>query len=275
MHIEWSAPPRSLLTCLLILASAAASGCAPSSTAAQGSAPLPTASRDTLHVYGPGGPLPAMREAAAAFGRTRGITVQVTGGPTPEWLQRAGADADLIYSGSEAMMTDFVRQMEGRVDESTVHPLYLRPSAILVRPGNPRGIRGFTDLLRPGIRVLVVQGAGQTGLWEDMAGRRGEIQTVRALRRNIAVFAANSGEARQRWTQDTQLDAWIIWNIWQVANPTLADVVEVEEPYRIYRDAGAALTRRGAERAEARQFLEFLQSGEGAAIFARWGWIAD
>ena len=172
MHIEWSAPPRSLLTCLLILASAAASGCAPSSTAAQGSAPLPTASRDTLHVYGPGGPLPAMREAAAAFGRTRGITVKVTGGPTPEWLQRARADADLIYSGSEAMMTDFVRQMEGRVDESTVHPLYLRPSAILVRPGNPRGIRGFTDLLRPGIRVLVVQGAGQTGLWEDMAGRR-------------------------------------------------------------------------------------------------------
>lgn len=272
MHTEWSEPRRLLLTCLLILASAAASGCAPGSTAAQGSAPLPTASRDTLRVYGPGGPLPAMREAAAAFGRTRGVTVQVTGGPTPEWLERARADADLIYSGSEHMMTDFIRQMEGRVDESTVQALYLRPSAILVRPGNPRGIRGFADLLRPGVRVLVVQGAGQTGLWEDMAGRRGEIQTVRALRRNIAAFAANSGEARQRWAQDSQLDAWIIWNIWHVANPSVADLVEVEEPYRIYRDAGAALTRRGAARAQARQFLDFLQSREGAAIFARWGW---
>jgi accessory colonization factor AcfC len=274
MNAERTAPARALLICLLILVTAA-SACAPIPAAAQGRAPLPTASRDTLRLYGPGGPLPAMREAAAAFGRARGITVQVTGGPTPEWLERARADADLIYSGSEHMMTDFIRQMEGRVEESTVQPLYLRPSAILVRPGNPRGIRGFADLLRPGIRVLVVQGAGQTGLWEDMAGRRGEIQTVRALRRNIAAFAANSGEARQRWMQDTQIDAWIIWNIWQVANPALADLVEVEEPYRIYRDAGAALTRRGAARPEARQFLAFLQSREGAAIFARWGWTTQ
>jgi hypothetical protein len=36
------------------------------------------------------------------------------------------------------------------------------------------------------------------------------------------------------WRSD--IDAWIIWNIWQVANPTVADLVEVEPEYRIYRD---------------------------------------
>lgn len=38
--------------------------------------------QDLLHVYGPGGAAPAMREAAAEFGRTTGIQVEVTVGPT-------------------------------------------------------------------------------------------------------------------------------------------------------------------------------------------------
>jgi accessory colonization factor AcfC len=146
--------------------------------------------------------------------------------------------------------------------------------AILVRKGNPKHIRRFEDLLAPGVRILVVQGAGQTGLWEDVAGRSGDIGVVRAFRRNIGAFAANSGDAKERWTSDRSLDAWLIWNIWQVANPTLADVVPVAERWRVYRDAGVARTFKGGERAAARQFTDFLASPAGARIFARWGWIA-
>lgn len=237
------------------------------------------AARDTIRAYGPGGPLPAMTEAAVAFERQRGVHVVVTGGPTPQWLAQARDDADVIFSGSEHMMTDFVKSLgdatAGRIDERTITPLYLRPSAILVRPGNPRGIRRFEDLLQPGVRVLAVQGAGQTGLWEDMAGRTGDIEVVRALRRNIGAVAANSGEAKQIWTTDASFDAWLIWSIWQVANPTLADVVAVADPWVIYRDAGVALTMRGRERPVARQFAAYLQSPEGARIFAKWGWKTD
>lgn len=236
---------------------------------------------ETLFVYGPGGPLPAMKEAAVAFGKQHGVHVAVTGGPTPEWLSKARGDADVIFSGAEHMMTDFVKQLgdtldagrrPGRIDESTIHPLYLRPVAILVRPGNPKRVLRFEDLLRPGTRVLVVQGAGQTGLWEDVAGRTGDIGVVRAFRRNIAAVAANSGEAKQRWSSDSTLDAWLIWNIWQVANPTLADVVPVAERWRLYRDAGVALTVKGRDRPAAQAFVAFLKSPAGARIFARWGW---
>ncbi len=239
------------------------------------------ASADTLFVYGPGGPLPAMKEAAAAFGQQHGIVVAVTGGPTPQWLAVARRNADVIFSGAEHMMTDYVRQLTdstqggqnpGRIDEATIEPLYLRPVAILVRPGNPKQIRRFEDLLRPGMKVLVVQGAGQTGLWEDVAGRTGDIRVVRAFRKNIGAVAANSGEAKTRWTSDRSFDAWLIWNIWQVANPTLADVVPVAERWRVYRDAGVALTMKGRERAHARQFSAFLSSSAGRRIFAKWGW---
>ncbi|MEP6558918.1 MAG: substrate-binding domain-containing protein [Burkholderiales bacterium] len=235
----------------------------------------PSLAQGTLNVYGPGGPAPAMQEAAKAFAAARQVTVNVIAGPTSQWLDRAKQDADIVFSGSENMLTDFAKALPGLFELNEAYPLYLRPAAILVRPGNPKGIRGFRDLLAPGVKVLTVAGAGQTGLWEDVAGRTGDIEMVRAFRKNM-VFpeAANSGAAKQQWTQQNDIDAWLIWNIWQVANPTLAEVVEIDEPFRIYRDAGVVLTRKGKADPEASAFVEFLKSAEGRKIFTKWGWDA-
>jgi len=126
----------------------------------------------------------------------------------------------------------------------------------------------------PGVKILVVQGAGQTGLWEDVAGRKGSIQTVRAFRKNIAVYAGNSAEARKTWVDTKDLDAWLIWNIWQAANKDLADLVPIKGEYQVYRDAGIALTQQGKTKEAARKFVDFVQSPEGAKIFAKWGWMA-
>ena len=87
-----------------------------------------------LRVYGPGGPLPAMKDAAAAFERSHGVAVEVTAGRTPQWIDHAKVDADLIFSGSEAMMSDFMAAMP-EIDPSTVRALYLR------RHPRNRGVR--------------------------------------------------------------------------------------------------------------------------------------
>ncbi|MEE9926165.1 MAG: hypothetical protein PBV01_22830 [Brucella anthropi] len=42
----------------------------------------PTFAAD-LRVYGPGGPQPAIEEAAREFGRQRGVEIAVVAGPTP------------------------------------------------------------------------------------------------------------------------------------------------------------------------------------------------
>lgn len=228
--------------------------------------------QEMLHIYGPGGPAPAMKEAAAAFEKKGGVSVQVEAGPTPAWIDKAKQNADVIYSGSETMMTDFTVAMEGRIIEQTIKPLYLRPLSILVRPGNPKHIMGVNDLLKPGTKILVVNGAGQNGAWEDMAGRKGSIETVRQLRSNIVSYAKNSAEARTTWTDKPEIDAWLIWNIWQVANAKLADMVPIEADYAIYRDVGVGLTATGAKKPVAKQFIDFLQSQEGALIFKKWGW---
>lgn len=226
-----------------------------------------------INVYGPGGPAPAMKQAAKEFGETRKVTVNIVAGPTPQWVDKARNDAHVVFSGAENMMGDFAKAMPGVFDLREAEPLYLRPVAILVRPGNPKGIKGFRDVLAPGIKVLAVAGAGQNGLWEDVAGRTGNIDTLRAFRKNLLLpEAANSAEARKRWIDQADIDVWLIWNIWQVANPELAQLVEMDEPFRIYRDTGVVLTHRGAELPEAKEFVKFLQSPAGQAIFSKWGW---
>jgi accessory colonization factor AcfC len=226
-----------------------------------------------IHVYGPGGPAPAMKEAARAYGQAHQLVVEVTAGPTPMWVDKARADADVVFSGAENMMSDYAKALPGAFDLREAEPLYLRPAAILVRPGNPKGIKGFRDLLAPGVKVLPVAGAGQVGLWEDVAGRTGDIDMVRSLRKNIILpEAANSAAAKDQWVAQKDIDAWLIWNIWQVSNPALAQVVPLDEPFRIYRDVGVVLTSRGKTEPQARGFVEYLESPAGAAIFARWGW---
>jgi accessory colonization factor AcfC len=231
---------------------------------------------DPVRAYGPGGPAPAMRAAAQAFTAATGIPVELTAGPTPQWAERAKADSDLIFSGAEYMMSDFLTQFREQVDASTVTTLYLRPSALLVRKGNPRGYSGLRDLLgrpREQSRLVVTQGAGQVAMWEDIAGRTGDVAMVRAMRERIALLAPNSGVALQEWrSKPDAYDAWLIWNIWQIASPADADLVEIEEPFRIWRSTGTALTRRGAAREEARRFAAFLAAPEGALLFRRFGW---
>jgi len=73
----------------------------------------PVHAQTALNVYGPGGPGPAMQEAAKTFGATNAMTVNVTAGPTAQWVEKAKQDADIIFSGAENMFTDFAKALPG------------------------------------------------------------------------------------------------------------------------------------------------------------------
>lgn len=234
--------------------------------------PAALASPPTLAVYGPGGPAPAMKQVAQAFEKETGIHVEVTAGPTPQWAEAAKKDADIIFSGSENMMTDFVRTFVDRIDTATIRPLYIRPSTILVRPGNPKSIGGIRDLAKGSFRIMVVGGAGQVGMWEDVVGRTGNLSMLAGFRANIVKFAQNSGEALAVWKKDPTIDAWLIWNHWQIAHPDIAQQVPVEPEFTIWRPMDIGLTFRGGKNPQARRFVEYLSSARARAIFEAQGW---
>jgi accessory colonization factor AcfC len=125
------------------------------------------------------------------------------------------------------------------------------------------------------MKVLTAAGAGQVGLWDAVAGSTGDLSTVQGFRRYMILpEAANSAAAKNHWIAQKDIDEWLIWNIWQVSKPTLAQVFPLEEPFRIDRDAGVVLTTRGKSEAQARDFVEYLESPAAESIFKKWSWSA-
>lgn len=73
---------------------------------------------------------------------------------------------------------------------------------------------------------MVVNGAGLTGTWEDLVMRYSvDIKKLRLFRKNIVIFAINSGAAAQTWKNSPEIEVWLSWNIWQKQNETTADFV--------------------------------------------------
>ncbi|GGH12690.1 MULTISPECIES: substrate-binding domain-containing protein [Mucilaginibacter] len=227
------------------------------------------AQTDTLHVYGPGGPLSAMQDCAKVFTTKTGIPVIVAGGPEPKWLAQAGQNADVIYGGAEYMLTQFIQAHPGMVDASTRVELYKRKAAILVRPGNPKHIATLKDLTRPGVHILDVNGAGQFGLWEDVAGKE---DLIGSIQQNIAGSFANTALGIEAWKKDNTYDAWITYASWHENLKTITQTVELPISLRLYRGTPVAITTNSKHVAQAKQFVQFLKSTEGHTIFKKWGW---
>jgi len=222
-----------------------------------------------LHVYGPGGPLTPIRGCAERFARAKGVRMVVDGGPEERWWPRAERDGDVVFEGAEYLLTDLARRHPGFVDASTRESLWLRSAAILVRRGNPRRIRSLEDLAQPGVKLLDVNGAAQTGLWEDLVGRLG---TLAATQRNIAVVATNTAEGIAAWREHPELDAWITFGSWHDRLKDETDLVELPEAQRLYRGTPVAVTLRTARRDLALAFVAFLKSEECHEVFRQAGW---
>lgn len=233
------------------------------------------AQNDTIYIYGPGGPYPPIKELAEMFESKNAVKLMITKGPADSWIKQAKSNAHLIYSGSEFMMTAFMHQLSEVADLNDAEPAYLRKSGLLVRPGNPEKITKLDDLLRPDLKILVVNGSGLTGVWEDILGQTREIDKLRAMRKNIGYYAKNSAEAKKIWMEEPDVDVWITWNIWQKANASLADFVELEDKYTVYRDFGLVPTEKGKASQYSQAFFKYLLSNEAKPVFKKWGWVVE
>jgi len=227
-----------------------------------------------VRLYGAGGPDTAFRKVAAVFTAETGIKVEVIAGPEPTWSRRAQADADILWGTSEEEITALL-ETYSEFQSKNVTPIYIRPAIIAVRTGNPKGIHNFDDLLRNGMRIVVTEGAGVantsgTGVWEDVAGRLGNLDDVKRLRRNIVAFGHGSGASYKAFV-DLNADAWITWPDWPITHQGVAEIVDIPESRRIWRDVNVTLAQDADPNAE--RFVDFLVSDRGAAIMKTEGWV--
>ena len=237
----------------------------------QGQTPAPERSLLILKVYGPGGPQGPMRECAQVFSEREHLPVEVIFGPESKWIAQAKDDADVFFGGAEYMLTALSLEYPDLVDTGSRVSLWVRPAGILVRKGNPKHIASLADLAKPGVRIVNVEGAGQTGLWEDLAGR--DPQTLAGIGRNIAVSVKTSAEAIEKWKAGTpELDAWITYASWHELLKEQTDLVALPEAQTLYRGTPAALAAHTQHHDQAAGFLAFLQTEPAHTIFQKWGW---
>lgn len=229
-----------------------------------------------INMYGPGGPHTALKEAASLYQKQTGIKVNVNYGPQASWNNSVKKDADIIFGSSEQSALAIIRDHSEIFNEKDTIPLYLRKSIILVKKGNPKNIQSIEDLTNNGIGIIVNDGGGRsntsgTGVWEDIAGRIGNINIVKNIRKNIILFAPNSGSARKEFETNPNADAWITWLDWAISNPNIGDIVLISPDKTIWRDMNITVRKNASE--EVNNFAEWLQSGKADNVFYKYGWV--
>lgn len=228
-----------------------------------------------VNLYGPGGPHTALIKVGKAFEEETGTKVNVHFGPQGSWNDNAKKNADILFGASEQSALAIATAHKQAFDINKIEPLYLRPAIILVKKGNPKNIQGLTDLTKPGIGIVVPEGAGVsntsgTGVWEDMIGRTGDISLVTKFRKNIVQYTPNSGGARKAFLEDPRVDAWVTWIDWAKSNPDFGDVVKIEDKFVVYRDVNIVLKNNPDK--DAQQFAEYLKGEKSKQIFQQLGW---
>jgi accessory colonization factor AcfC len=124
-------------------------------------------------------------------------------------------------------------------------------------------------LAKNNIRLLVINGSDQVGLWEDIAGARGLLSD---LQKRIAVTVSTSTEAIEEWKNTTTLDAWITFESWHYRLEDVTDLVRLPEEERIFRSTPVVRTHFYKNKETARLFINFLKTEQCHAAFQKWGW---
>jgi sulfate/thiosulfate-binding protein len=166
------------------------------------------------------------------------------------------------------------------------------PFVILVRKGNPRGIRDFPDLAKPGVRIIhpdpVSSGGAQ---WSILAIYGSELiksekqfgeadhgralQTLRAIWQNVKAAGVTPGSAREARTtfESGYGDALITYELEGLLMKEASEPIEIVIPEAtIFSEHPAVVVDRNvsaAERPVVDAFIQFLWSDEAQRAFVK------
>jgi len=119
------------------------------------------------------------------------------------------------------------------------------------------------------VSILDVNGAGQLGMWEDLAGKQ---NLIAGIQKNIKKSFPNTALAIDAWKTDNSYDAIISYTSWYLRLKDVSQLVKIPPAQTVYRGTPVAITTITNQKKEAQEFIRFMLSDEGHAIFKKWGW---
>ncbi|MGZ8176361.1 sulfate ABC transporter substrate-binding protein [Williamsia sp. SKLECPSW1] len=235
--------------------------------------------------------IPAFRDTPASAD----IGFSQSFGPSGDQSRKVArrVPADVVNFSVEPDMTRLVTA--GVVDEDwkTQYPNNSTPFgsvvALVVRKGNPKNIRDWDDLLRPGIEVVTPNpGSSGSAKWNLLApfaaasnggvDEKAGLDYVRALVDDHVRVNPKSGREATTTFEQGQGDVLISYENEAIMlarrnaeAPPSQRIDYVIPPQTVKIENPVAIVSTSTEKASARRFVDFLFSDEGQRIWARQG----
>lgn len=221
--------------------------------------------------------MPPTTDAARAFEKKTGVKVDVVFGGSGYVLSqmKLAKQGDLYFPGSSDYME--IAKREALVLPQTEKIVVYVVPAINVQKGNPHNIRGLKDLLKPGLRVAIANPEGVcVGAY---AVEIFEKELTPAEREQLKANIKNyTGSCEQTATAISLklADAVIGWRVFQYWDPERIETVPL--PKELIPRIGyipIAISKYSRNRKLAQQFIDFVTSPEGQAIYARYNYFTE
>jgi molybdate transport system substrate-binding protein len=225
-----------------------------------------------------------LKKAAALFEQESGIKVSVSvcsrhcqdqqatsaGTPGSHHFLDEIAEAkihDLAIGGAEYLLDD--GEAMGIVQRGKRRTIAMRRSALIVPAGNPAKIKGLGDLKKTGVRIGISLVDCLKGLWEDICGRAGILDSIA---RNVT-FHANGCMALVEATAQKKVDVSFGWSAFEHLAPGRIEIIPIPENFCVYRGTGVGLLKFSQQPDAAERFMHFLASEKCRPFYREYGWV--
>jgi len=217
---------------------------------------------------------PPMTEAKQAYQKSHpGVTIEMTFGGSGTLLNQIVLEkiGDVYVPGSDDFMDKAAKQ-QAIVPATRKILAYLVP-VINVQHGNPKNIRSLSDLARPRVRVgLAKAGAVCLGDVSDEILKKAGVEAQ--VKKNVLTYTG-SCEQTQQLVQLGEADAIIGWDSFKAWAPDRIDNVRIPAKLIRVRNVPAAVVTYSKQRKAAGEFVNFLASKQGKAIFSKHGYSTE
>jgi len=229
-------------------------------------------SGNSLFLYCGAGLREATTKLISAFRKKTGVTIfpTYTGSGCLLAQITIGQSGDLYMPGEDWYMKQ--AEDRGYVTDSKV-VTYMIP-VIVVKKGNPKGIHGLKDLLKPGVRVGIGQpkACAIGDFTVKLMGASGI--PMDSLMKNVAATFGTAPELGNS-VKLGAVDAAIQWDAVAAWYLDDVDVVPFATNAKTISPVPLGVLKFSKHPAESAAFLDFVAGSEGRAIFEKAGYTTD
>ena len=227
---------------------------------------------ESLLVFAGAASKPPTEEAAKVFEKKTGVKVDIVFGGSGFVLSQMmlAKKGDIYFPGSSDFME--IARKKGAVVAETEQKVVYLVQAINVQKGNPKGIFNLRDLTRPGVRVAIANPEGVcVGLYAvETIEKEFSAAEKAAFKKNLANYTESCEKTATAISLKT-VDAVIGWSVFQHWDPARIETIPLKKS-EITRIGyiPVAISSFSNNKARARQFIDFLLSEEGKAIYGKY-----